>query len=137
MTKEIARQIENTKKKMKNHEIIERHQEIRSLDLDTLIRALYIGYEIEPEIGDLVTFEYRDAVITIGKIVEFEKEDVTYALVDDSNYEEPQKIALSDLRLATQEEAEQVEKQRIDKKLDGILLDLSNKERSILAEKLN
>lgn len=75
ITQKAANLIENTRKKMSDHEIVRKHEDIilikkGTMDLDTLIKALYIGYEVDPEfkIGDWVKSRHG---VGIGKIVKF------------------------------------------------------------------
>ena len=52
------------------------YKKLKPASLDTIIRALYIGYEVEPElkVGDKVIYKYDRRVCVFGEIVGFERE---------------------------------------------------------------
>ncbi|WP_199425797.1 hypothetical protein [Thermaerobacillus caldiproteolyticus] len=77
---------------------------INGLDVDTLIKALYIGYEIEEpfKVGDWVTWEYRSTKYT-GKILEISDNDVLTD-VKGSIYGANQRFLKNKIRKATPEE---------------------------------
>src|SRR5690625_3495325 len=101
---------------------------LNSLTTDEFIRALYIGYEVEPEykVGDWIKSKLGKG---IGKIID----------IDDTWYWTDFGLAVPKeddvIRYATDEEIAK-EKQRRDEKLDKILLELTDYERERLTVKL-
>lgn len=74
--------------------LIDGREQLGDISTDTLIRALYIGYEVEPEVGDWVKFSYTDGKYDIGKVLELKE---GYVIVDFANFEVPQHIMSTDL----------------------------------------
>ena len=108
------------------------------LSLDELAIALYVGYEVEEEfkVGDYVVanFDKNSKVREITDI--FDLHTGGYSVLDIFDGEKSVNIELSVLRHATESEIVQEEARRTDKKLDDLLLNLSNKERVRLCNKL-
>jgi hypothetical protein len=70
LTKEQAEALEFAKAKVKKEDIVRWHVDhiwtdeekpLRGLSLDTLITALYVGYEIEPSPEEKITKIYKEA----------------------------------------------------------------------------
>jgi len=100
---------------------------LQSLSLDKLARALYVGYEVEVEELE-PQFEVEDWVIHDGGIA-FKLSEFQLANLGKSN-------GLRNYRHATESEIAAEKKRRMDKKIDEIILDLSDEERDRLYEKL-
>lgn len=86
-----------------NRTIFEGYESLYKLDVDTLIRALYIGYEIEPryEMDDFVRYWKTDCVTAIGMIthidyekglVQFDNTTFTKKIHDITGYATPEEI---------------------------------------------
>ena len=101
---------------------------LQSLSLDELARALYVGYEVEVEELE-PQFEVGDWVINAynNRIFQLEQSEVKdfFELLP----------TLKHIRHATESEIAGEEKSRTNKKLDEILLDLSEAERDMLYER--
>src|SRR5699024_11169044 len=74
VTPKMDELIRNTLKKYERHKIVEKYNSIacdykNEMDLDTLIKALYIGYEVEPEfkVGDWVVHEFGNKTYKIAE----------------------------------------------------------------------
>ncbi|MBT2215859.1 hypothetical protein KK120_08855 [Virgibacillus dakarensis] len=110
------------------------------LEADDIQRALFDGYEVEPEFEEnqwiVVTSSFHGNYGKVQKIIEITDacaagKDLAYHLEDGScRYK-------NEIRHATPEEIAQEKERRTDKKLDKLLLDLSNEERVRLAKKLD
>jgi len=102
---------------------------LQSLTLDELARVIYVGCEVEVEELE-PQFEVGDWVVNTchNSIFQLEQSEVK-----DFFERIP---ALKHIRHATESEIAGEEKSRMDKKLDQILLDLSDGERDRLYEKL-
>ena len=94
---------------------------LNELSVDELARALYVGYEVEVEV------EVGDWLVNNRNGLMFQIED---------RQEDKDIARMNHIRHATESEIEEEEKSRMDKKLDQILLDLSDGERDRLYEKL-
>src|SRR5690625_4883696 len=82
-------------------------EHLSELSLDELIRALYIGYEVEPEfkVGDWVVW---DEIKIIGQLVEID----SVLRVDSIDYDVPQSVKLDELRHATPSEIAEEKERR-------------------------
>jgi len=106
----------------------DKYYSLAKLNNDEMIRALYIGYEVEQgyEVGDWIKSKLGKG---IGKIID----------IDDAWYWTDFGLAVPKeddvIRYATDEEIAK-EKQRRDEKLDKILLELTDYERERLTVKL-
>jgi len=96
---------------------------LQIMSLDQLARAIYVGYEVEVE------FEVGDWVVNTchNSIFQLEQSEVK-----DFFERIP---ALKHIRHATESEIAEEEKRRMDKKLDGFLLSLSDDETDMLYER--
>lgn len=101
---------------------------LATINTDELIRALYIGYEVEPvfKVGDWVT---DNLSLITGKIKLINQD--CYKL--DTNISVSKGMAKHSTRDAIKEE----KRRRTEEKLDGILLSLTDTERIRMQNKLN
>lgn len=113
LTKEQARAVEVFKdnnltlKDYAYENLSEELDPIQILGIDKMARALYVGYEIEPDlkVGDWVVW---DDMKIIGQLVEIDSE----LRVDAIEYDFPQSIPLKVLRHATPEEIAEEKERR-------------------------
>jgi len=107
---------------------------LQSLSLEQLARALYVGYEVEEEfeVGDFVVNMHGGTVL---KVINKITESGTYYEVVRCGSGLKESIHRDRLRHATESEIAVEEKRRTNKKLDEILLDLSEGERDMLYER--
>lgn len=103
------------------------------LETDDIQRALFDGYEVEPEfkVGDWV---YNTRTNKVAQIDSRYVSGMDELWVNDEEFNFYRK---DDSRHATESEIAQEKERRTDKKLDKLLLDLSNEERVRLAKKLD
>ncbi len=107
ITRKQADEVEIQKKELKPHDVVTRkivsrrtNKVFKDIDLDTLIRALYIGYEVEPD------FEVGDWVVHIptGVIGEISHINGNWISFFHSYEQKAVNISVNDLRHATPEE---------------------------------
>jgi len=91
---------------------------LNKLTLDELARALYVGYEVEVEVGDWLVNNRNGLMFQI----EDRQEDKDIA-------------RMNHIRHATESEIAEEEKRLTNKKLDEILLDLSDNETDMIHER--
>ena len=105
---------------------------LQDLTLDELARALYVGYKVEEE------FEHWNWVYILetGEVGRVDRNYSGIGFVDvyDHNYY-TKGYKPNEIRHATESEIAEEEKRRTNKKLDEILLDLSEYERDMLYER--
>jgi len=95
---------------------------LQSLTLDELARAIYVGYEVEVEVGDFAVSVHDGTVLeVINKITE----SGTYYEVVRCSSGLKESIHRDRLRHATESEIVEEKERRMDSKLDKILLDSS------------
>ena len=113
---------------------------LQSLSLDELARALYVGYEVAEEFEQgewvVVTFELHTTIY--GKTKKITDVNKSCSVGDDIYFELDGKgvVYQNEIRHATESEIAEEEKRRMDKKINEILLDLSDYERDMLYERL-
>lgn len=113
--------------------LLVKSKSLQELSLDELARAIYVGYEVEEEFskGDwvVVTFELHTTIY--GKIKKITDVKDSLAAGHDVyfNLEGDGVVYQNEIRHATESEIVQEEARRMDKKLDKLLLELSNDER--------
>src|SRR5690625_3661842 len=97
---------------------------INAMDFDTLVKALYIGYEVEPKfkVGDWVVFKENGRV--------FKVTNCNDKFMDVDNLGGA--VGINLFRHATDEEIAQEEERRMDKELNDILKGLKPEERVIM-----
>jgi len=113
---------------------------LNELSVDELVRALYVGYEVEVEeqepqfeVGDFAVNVHDGTVLeVINKITE----SGTYYEVVRCSSGLKESIHRDRLRHATESEIAEEEKRRTNVKIDGLLVGLSSGERVRLREKL-
>lgn len=111
-------------------ELVGKFKGLNKLVLDKLIRALYIGYEVEPDfkVGDWV---YHKPTKSIGKVDAVGDTKISVITYDDFIY-----FGISEIRHATPEEISAEKERRTNEKLDDIMEDLNGFERIKLLKKL-
>jgi len=150
VSQEIANAIKNIKQPegaiehhvMRRNFVTEKKKALNSLTLDELIRAIYVGYEVVEKFskGDwvVVTFELHATIYGKIKKITDVKESLAAGHDVYFNLEGDGVVYQNEIRHARPEEIEIAEEKerRTDKKLDDLLLNLSNKERVRLCNKL-
>ena len=104
---------------------------LQSLTLDELARVIYVGYEVEEKfkVGDKVFYRTMDT--GMHTII-----DMQAGICNLRGSVKLTNVETSSIRHATKSEIAGEEKRRTNKKLDEILLDLSEGEKDMLYERL-
>jgi len=104
---------------------------LNELSLDELVRALYVGYEVEEkfEVGDKVFYRTMDT--GMHTII-----DMQAGICNLRGSVKLTNVETSSIRHATESEIAGEEKSRMDKKINKIWIDLSDYERNGLHKKL-
>ena|SRR5690625_4167123 len=105
-----------------------------SMSNETLRKALFIGYEVEPEYsaGDWIYVEDKMFPPRFHQIKEVEEDRLGLGNATFIN------LASKNFRHATPEEIEaEKDRRRIDEEMDNLLLSLTNRKRAVLHDKLN
>jgi len=108
---------------------------LQNLTLDELARAIYIGYEVEEEfkVGDFVVYVHDGTVYQVVKKI---TEGNTHHDIIGCKGKLKYSVHRDHIRHATPTEIAAEIERRMNKKLDQILLDLSDGERDRLYKKL-
>lgn len=116
LTQENADLLENKRKKMEDYKIIEVFSKVNGernakFHIDELIKALYIGYEVEPEfkVGDLVFVDWDNRKGGKFYVVEYVSTDGSVAIDNSAGNNRP---CMDIIRHATPEEIAEEKERR-------------------------